>query len=95
MLVIFVLAIIIIINSINLVIILKRENQIFSSFLFLVNYILNFLWIFLLLDFKFRIIIGIFSFFLLLLETIKLRNLIKTERAEIARINGLLEAFYC
>ena len=95
MLVIFVLAIIIIINSINLVIILKRDNQIFSSFLFLVNYILNFLWIFLLLDFKFRIIIGIFSFFLLLLESIKLRNLIKTERAEIARINGLLEAFYC
>ena len=95
MLVIFVLAIIIIINSINLILIWKRENQIFSSFLFLVNYILNFLWIFLLLDFKFRIIIGIFSFFLLLLESIKLRNLIKTERAEIARINGLLEAFYC
>ena len=94
MLYLFVLLIIIIVNLINLLLIRKRENQIFASFLFLVNYILNFLWIFLIFDLKFKITICIFTFFLLIFETIKLRNLIKSERAEIARINGLLEAFY-
>ena len=90
----FLILLIILINCVNLILILKRKNEILSSCLFIINYLLNFVWICLLLDFKYKIIISTSTFLLLVLEVIKLRNIVKTNRLETERINSLLQAFY-